>query len=117
VPLNTSPATPPQEEVVKPEIVVCPLALPTRITSYGQATTLVNLNLRDSPDITPDNWIMSLPSGTEVSIIEGPVCYTLQDGAFLWWGVETENGISGWSAEGSHNGVNYFLEPIPDSPR
>jgi hypothetical protein len=40
-----------------------------------------------------------------MKIIEGPVC---QDG-YLWWKIQKDNGISGWSAEGEP--WMYYLEP------
>lgn len=52
------------------------------------------LNLRQGPNLGFD-VIQELPSGTIVTLINGPRKY---DG-FVWWQVETEDGISGWAVE------------------
>ncbi len=50
--------------------------------------------------------LAQLQSGTQMSIIGGPQCL---DG-FIWWQIQTDDGFSGWAAEGSTQ--NYFLDPL-----
>ena len=53
--------------------------------------------------------IAQLPPGTVVNVLEGPVC---ADG-LVFWKVESElipSGV-GWTAEGTGQGAEYYLEP------
>ena len=89
----------------------CPLALPTRLQLGDTARVTSNLNMREAPAIT-SKLIRSNITGTQLAIIDGPVCEPYQDGAYLWWQVQRPDGESGWSAEGSLTEQFYFLEPV-----
>lgn len=50
----------------------------------------------------------SAPEGTKMVILEGPECKNER----VWWKVSTENGLTGWTAEG--NPETYWLEPAAE---
>jgi hypothetical protein len=86
----------------------CRPAPPSRLSVGMDATVSYRLSLRlrirESPGLS-SNVITAMNRGTEMKIIEGPVC---QDG-YLWWKIQKDNGVSGWSAEGEP--WMYYLEP------
>ncbi|NPA06590.1 MAG: SH3 domain-containing protein [Chloroflexi bacterium] len=86
-------------------------ARPARLKVGDTAKVLTNLNLRRTPGIG-DNWIMTMPAGTVVEVIGGPVCLPHGDGAYRWWQVRLPDGTTGWAAEAPIHGTNYFLEPV-----
>jgi carboxyl-terminal processing protease len=94
-----------------PVEVSCPLALPARLEVGISALTTGNLNLRSSPG-TVSSILKTIPVNLQVKISGGPVCVPDGYGAHLWWEVILPNGSTGWSAEGSYVGKNYFLEPV-----
>lgn len=49
----------------------------------------------------------SLPEGTPLTILQGPVCADKS----AWWQVRTKDGLEGWMAE--YQGDTYLLEPLP----
>lgn len=89
----------------------CPLALPTRLEIGDTARVTSNLNMREAPAIT-SRLIRSNITGTQLTIVGGPVCEPYQDGAYLWWQLQRPDGESGWSAEGALTEQFYFLEPV-----
>ena len=91
--------------------VDCPLALPTRLKVGDTVRVNSNLNMRVSAGIG-SSLIRSNITGTQLTIIGGPVCEPYQDGAYLWWQVQRPDEESGWSAEGSSTELFYFLEPV-----
>jgi TolB protein len=84
----------------------------TRLTAgtlaqVSEASTTSN-RVRARPSRGND-VIAQLPPGTVVNVLEGPVC---ADG-LVFWKVESElipSGV-GWTAEGTGQGVEYYLEP------
>ena len=89
----------------------CPVLLPPRLQIGGVARVKFNLNMRTSPGIK-DNWMLTNISGTELNILNGPVCVLQEGGAYWWWEVENSSGLRGWSAEAQQQGLYYFLEPV-----
>jgi hypothetical protein len=86
----------------------CPGAAVSRI-QIGMKTRVtftdgVPVRVRSDPG-TSGNKIKSIPEGTEMSVIDGPVCKD----SFVWWHVKTDDGTVGWVAEGEPG--NYFVEP------
>lgn len=86
----------------------CPTNLPGRLTlgqparvTFGPANAL-----RDKPGKTGSNVVGELPGGAVFDVIGGPYC---ADG-YRWWGVRSESGFIGWTAEGE--GRTYWLEPV-----
>ena len=84
---------------------------PSRLKAGMKAVTLVHLNLRSSPGIH-DNWILTMPTNTQVEITGDPVCTVYANGSYLWWPVKLADGENGWSAEASQYRATYFLGPI-----
>jgi len=104
----------PVEPPPPPDANACPSAS-TRIQNGDSLRVLVRLNFRTGPGLT---WpiIQTNKPGTPLQVIGGPTCTRLSapDGpakAYLWWNVRMEDSRQGWSAEGSLNGLYYFLEP------
>jgi hypothetical protein len=89
----------------------CPLAMPTRLKVGDQVRVVSPLHMRSAPEIS-SNLVQTNQAGTQLEIIEGPVCMPFQNGAHLWWKVLRQDGASGWSAEGTANGSAYFMEPL-----
>lgn len=61
-------------------------------------------NLRSEPGMAGENT-GSIPGGSSIEILEGPVC---ADG-LVWWYVEGMDEQRGWTAEGANN--KYWLAP------
>ena len=88
----------------------CPGAPPSRMTQGSAArVTLTDgtpLAFRTEPGVSSANHIRYLDEGTRLTILDGPVC----TGGYAWWHVQTEDGTTGWVAEGDSNG--YYIEPL-----
>jgi hypothetical protein len=84
----------------------------SRLSVGGNATILRRLNFRTSPGIQ-NNWIRTNLPGTQVEVIDGPVCLPYFIGAYVWWHIRLPDGQVGWSAESSLFGRFYFMEPNP----
>ncbi len=93
----------------------CPNALPARISGVGAQAQITNalIPLRSSPEVAP-NILGALPIGSTVEITSLPVCTEYLDGANLWWGVRTLDGLTGFAAEGSAISPTYYLEELAD---
>ena len=89
----------------------CPVSLPPRLQVGEKARARVNLNMRSSPGIK-DNWLLTNVTGTELTVLSGPVCMLQEGEAYWWWEVENPSGVRGWSAEAHQGGIFYFLEPV-----
>lgn len=83
----------------------------TRLAVGGTAQVMGNAggpsnNVRSEP-AKADNIIGKLPPGTQVSVLEGPVCAS----GLIFWKVKSVliTDGSGWTAEG--DGTNYYLQP------
>lgn len=96
------------------EITACEGANPARLTSVGSQVRVVNalIPLRSSPDAESANYMLSLPEGTTLEIVNLPVCTHFLGGANLWWGVRTDSGLEGWAAEASAISDVYYLQEI-----
>ncbi len=90
----------------------CSKALPTRLDVGKKAQVLFNLYLRKDPGMEKTVILTSLP-GNRLDIIGGPVCVPYGAGVYRWWNVKAATGETGWSAEGSLTGKDYFLDPVP----
>ena len=107
-----------EADVSGPEVesvaLPCEGANPMRITSVGDSVRVVNnlIPLRSSPDATSANIVRALPIGTELKVVSLPICTPFLDGANQWWEVQTQDGQTGWVAEGSAVGSTYYLETI-----
>jgi hypothetical protein len=88
--------------------LTCRPAPPSRLTVGMDASVSFRLSLRlrirEAPGLS-SSVITAMNRGTDMKIVDGPVC---RDG-YLWWKIEKDNGISGWSAEGEP--WMYYLEP------
>jgi hypothetical protein len=94
----------------------CPESPPSRVqvNDTARVTHAIgeNLNLRDAP---MGNITGSLAGGTTFTIIGGPECRA----GYTWWQIRTDDGRTGWSAEGGGHHRYYFMEPydpISSSP-
>ena len=96
------------------DIPECVDAKPARLTSVGLHIEVVNalIPLRSSPDAESANYMLSLPKGTHLEVVNLPVCTRFLGGANLWWGVRTESGLEGWAAEASAISDVYYLQEI-----
>ncbi len=86
----------------------CPGLRRTRLTVGMKAIALTT-----QPEVRSEpNQYSSLPvittlnEGTQMEIIGGPQCVE----TFVWWNVNTENGYSGWIAEGD---LSWNIAPQP----
>jgi len=94
------------------EVSSCEELVKSRIQIGDNVTILKPLNFRSSPGIS-DNRILANIPGTTAEVIGGPACTRYRSGgAYLWWQLELENGLVGWSAEASAYGTFYFMEPM-----
>ena len=91
--------------------VDCPLTRPSRLAAGFKGQVASPLNMRSSPGIA-NNWLMTMPRGTELEILGNPTCLPYGDGAYLWWQVEIPGSQTGWSAEAPQNQDFYFIDPI-----
>ena len=89
----------------------CEAALSRSRLQVGMNSTIIRrLNFRSSPGIQ-NNWLQTNSPGTQVEIIDGPVCLPHFMGAYVWWQIKLPDGQVGWSAEASLFGRFYFMEP------
>ena len=89
----------------------CSKALPTRLDVGKKAKVITNLYFRKEPGMDKPILQTNFP-GTQLEIIGGPVCMPYGVGVYRWWNVKTTTAETGWSAEGSLLGKNYFLDPL-----
>ena len=87
----------------------CPNALATRLVPASRArvtfTDGTPLRVREAPGKNA-KVLKTIPEGTEMFIIEGPVC--ADQG--VWWHMQTTNAeLDGWVMEGDQGA--YFIEP------
>lgn len=65
------------------------------------------LRIRSRAGLSDSDILFSIPSGVEVSIVEGPICYGENT---IWWRIVTKEGNTGWMAE--YQDSVYYLKPI-----
>jgi len=53
--------------------------------------------------------IIQLIAGAEFTVIDGPQCAN----NWSWWKIKTEDGTTGWMAEGGDETDPYFICPMP----
>ena len=90
----------------------CPGAPPQRLVVGGRGrvctrTDSVRLRLEAGRDSA---IVASLPPGTEFTVTGGPQC---AGSNWSWWQIRTEDGLTGWIAEGGDATDRYFLCPLP----
>jgi len=98
-----------------PTTRTCPGFMPSRVVigGYARVTPGDPNRLRDGPG---GNWIVDMPAGSVMLVLDGPECTTASDGpGIAWWKVQWRNPedgrtYTGWTAEGK--GTTYFLEPV-----
>lgn len=83
----------------------------SRLQVGGNARIIRRLNFRSSPGIQ-NNWLRTNLPGTQVEVLDGPVCLPHFNGAYVWWQIRLPDGQVGWSAEVSLLGRFYFMEPV-----
>jgi hypothetical protein len=109
-PTTAAPAVAPTQ-VVAAE-TDCETILPSRLAVNAKARVIRNLNMREAPQIT-GRLLGTNRTGTQVQVIDGPVCTPQGSTAYLWWRIRLSTGSEGWSAEMPLHEKTYFLEPVP----
>jgi hypothetical protein len=93
-----------------PSREVCPGAAPSLINKGDEAqVTLyppVTTRVRSAPGTSAERT-GSIDPGELVQVTDGPKCAD----DYVWWQIESKEGLTGWAAEGQLN--NYFLVPVP----
>jgi cytoskeletal protein RodZ len=90
----------------------CQTILPSRLNIDNEARVMRNLNMREVPEIT-GRLLTTNRTGTQVQVIDGPVCTPQGSTAYLWWKIRLSTGSEGWSAEMPLHERIYFLAPVP----
>jgi tetratricopeptide (TPR) repeat protein len=89
--------------------IQCPGALEARLEVGGTGRVTLGSGLAQRVRVSPgrsSEVLTTLPEGTAFTVLEGPACV---DG-WLWWRVQTVDGVVGWVSEGDPND-GYYLEP------
>jgi tetratricopeptide (TPR) repeat protein len=87
----------------------CPGALDARLVVGGTGRVTLDRGLAQRVRVTPgrsSEVLTTLPEGTPFTVLDGPACAD----DWLWWRIETADGVVGWVAEGDQND-GYYLEP------
>jgi hypothetical protein len=99
-------------------VFTCPNAPESRLHVGDKAvvasTKGPSLRLRRDPAVEDKNILKLIPAGTELTIIDGPVCASdPKTGVpFVFWQVSIPGEtLKGWVAEG--DAAEYFIEPLP----
>jgi uncharacterized protein YgiM (DUF1202 family) len=111
LPPSFTPTSRPTNTTVRPprptatERVICPGLIEPRLVIGERAQVAHNdsNNIRSRPG-TSSPRIGSIPGGSQVTVLDGPVC---ADG-YVWWLVDFER-LVGWTAEG---GTSYWIRPL-----
>lgn len=99
------------EPTATAKVVSCPGAPPQQldISQRGYVCTKSDsVIVRESPNRSSGS-VTHISPGTEFSIIDGPKCAN----DWSWWKIQTDDGITGWMAEGGDQIDPYFICPIP----
>jgi hypothetical protein len=115
-PTETLPSSATPVPTLTPAVVDCPTAPPTRLNNGMRAIISPaeegrparNQNIRRTP---AGQIVAVIQEGTAFYIVGEPICSS----GYLWWFIETEDGlVRGWAAEGALPD-DYFITPIlPD---
>jgi hypothetical protein len=104
---------PPVSPVLRPTALPAPTLapLPEPRLAPGVQAVVTNLNgaplrARRQPGLTP--IVARIPEGSSVTLREGPV----EADGYTWWRVEAADGVVGWVAQSSPEGLA-FLDPLP----
>jgi tetratricopeptide (TPR) repeat protein len=87
----------------------CPGALDTRLVVGETGRVTLDRGLAQRVRVAPgrsSEVLTTLPEGTPFTVLDGPACAD----DWLWWRIETTDGVVGWVAEGDQND-GYYLEP------
>ena len=109
------PSLQPKPTVAPPVgMVVCPGALPTRLTVgvVGRSATTGSINIHEMPDINSAVAGLLLP-GAQFEVIGGPECSLNR----TWWEITYQSRagvVTGWVVEG--DAAEYWLEPVSGLP-
>ncbi len=108
IPTPTPTATPTPTPTATPTVTPTPTATPVPVLhAGGRARVLAEtLNVRSGPGTKFDR-VGVLLQNQEVDILGGPE----EADGYRWWQIRTEEGISGWVAEGT--GEVTWIEPLP----
>src|SRR5437588_4181076 len=97
--------------LASPQQATCPGTPPTQFVVGQRGTvlastqgTVVPVRIRQQPSKT-GSVLAQLGEGATFTVSGGPQC---ADG-YLWWQIRTDNGVTGWAAEGDSSG--YFIDP------
>jgi serine/threonine protein kinase len=74
-------------------------------SAYVSVITDTSNKVRETPDLN-GNDIGRVKPGESVTVLDGPVC----EDNYIWWKVQSENGVVGWTVEGKEN--DYWLIPV-----
>lgn len=93
--------------------VTCFNAPAPRVKAEQQVTVTVEdwdkLKLRSASRLSSDNVLMELDQYTQLRILDGPICFSSAEAAYLFWKVAViPSGEIGWVAEGDSS--HYFFE-------
>ena len=93
--------------------VACSNAPAPHVRAEQQVTVSVEdwdkLKLRSSPSVSSDNVVLELNQYTQLRILDGPICFSSANAAYLFWKVAViPSGEIGWVAEGDSS--HYFIE-------
>lgn len=91
-------------------VMDCPTGQPSRLEIGDYAYILYNLNLREEPGLNAKVIDINIAFQT-VEVVGGPICTSVDGGAYMWWQVKTSSGLTGWSAEAPLSDDHYFLRP------
>jgi hypothetical protein len=115
VPVRTVTAAP--SSTTRPADAFCPLAPAPRLKIGDTArigfSTGEKTRLRSAPE-SGDNLVGVVVEGTDLKVIDGPVCYPRpgRNDAYIYWKVRViSTSKEGWMAEGDAN--EYYMEPWP----
>ncbi len=92
--------------------IVCPSAPAPRLAvgTFAIITPGTPNNVRSQPS-TKSDVVTQVSPAESVLVIGAPTCAE----NYLWWQVQTQNGFSGWLAEGTKG--RYFVKPSGSTPK
>ncbi|RPH55633.1 MAG: CHAT domain-containing protein, partial [Chloroflexi bacterium] len=77
------------------------------------ATRAEPLMVRAFPSAAESEYLFDrLLPGTDVPVLDGPVCAKYNDTFYWWWKVRSPAGVEGWVVEGSDDTDPAFIKPV-----